>query len=117
MRETVQENLSMVKRERGWKKLENHFGVSHGFLMASLILKNIPKILHAQLKREAVANFRSLSQEAIARIQRSFALDEQLSASRVNRLIQEALDSGPDEMRPIAERDPGLETTSALRSF
>ena len=65
--------------------------------MASITLKNIPENLHAQLKREAAANFRSLSQEAMARIQRSFDLDERLTAQTVNRLIQEALDSGPEE--------------------
>ena len=65
--------------------------------MASVTLKNIPEALHAQLKREATANFRSLSQEAIARIQRSFDLDERVSASMVNRLIQESFDSGPEE--------------------
>lgn len=65
--------------------------------MASITLKKIPKELHAQLKREAAANFRSLGQEAMARIQRSFDLDERLSAPTVDRLIQESLDSGPEE--------------------
>jgi plasmid stability protein len=65
--------------------------------MASITLKDIPEDLHAQLKREADANFRSLTQEAMARIQRSFDLDERLSAATVNRLIQEAVDSGPEE--------------------
>ena len=65
--------------------------------MASITLKDIPEDLHAQLKREAAANFRSLSQEAMARIQRSFDLDERLSASTVDRLIDEARDSGPEE--------------------
>ena len=65
--------------------------------MASITLKDIPEDLHAQLKREAAANFRSLSQEAMARIQRSFDIDERLSAPTVDRLIQEAIDSGPEE--------------------
>ena len=65
--------------------------------MATITLKDIPEELHAQLKQEAAANFRSLSQEALARIQRSFDLNERLSASTVDRLIQEALDSGPEE--------------------
>jgi plasmid stability protein len=65
--------------------------------MASITLKNIPEELHAQLKREAAAHYRSLSQEALARIQRSLDLDERLARPRVNRLIQEALDSGPEE--------------------
>lgn len=65
--------------------------------MASITLKDIPEALHAQLKHEAAANFRSLSQEAMARIQRSFDLDERLTTPVVDRLIQEALDSGPEE--------------------
>src|SRR5438477_6674269 len=65
--------------------------------MANITLKDIPEDLHAQLKREAAANFRSLSQEATARIQRSFDLDERMTAPIVNRLIQEALDSGAEE--------------------
>jgi plasmid stability protein len=65
--------------------------------MATITLKKIPKVLHEQLKREAAANFRSLSEEALARIQHSFDSDERLSAATVDRLIQEALDSGPEE--------------------
>jgi plasmid stability protein len=66
--------------------------------MASITLKGIPEDLRAQLKREAAANFRSISQEAMARIQRTFDLDERLSAPTVDTLIQEALDSGPEEV-------------------
>jgi len=49
------------------------------------------------LQREAAANFRSLGQEALARIQRTFDLDDRWSAPTVDRLIQESLDSGPEE--------------------
>ena len=65
--------------------------------MASITLKDIPVDLHAQLKQEADANYRSLNQELLARIQRSFDQDEQITTDRVNRLIQEAMDSGPEE--------------------
>jgi plasmid stability protein len=65
--------------------------------MASITLKDIPEDLHAQLKVEAEANFRSLTQEALARIERSFLWDDQLSAATVNRLVQLAVDSGPEE--------------------
>lgn len=65
--------------------------------MASITLKDIPEDLHAQLKREAAANFRSISQEIMARIQRSFDVDERLSTPIVEGLIQEAFDSGPEE--------------------
>jgi hypothetical protein len=53
--------------------------------------------LHAQLKREADANFRSLNQEAMARIQRSFDLDERFTTTAVNHLIEQAVKSGPEQ--------------------
>ncbi len=65
--------------------------------MASITLKDIPEDLHAQLKAEAEANFRSLTQEALARIERSFAFQDKLSAARVNALIGEAVESGAEE--------------------
>ena len=65
--------------------------------MATITLKDIPEDLHALLKAEADANFRSLTQEALARIDRSFAFDEQLSAETVNRLMDESIASGPEE--------------------
>ena len=66
--------------------------------MASITLKDVPNDLHAQLKREAAANFRSLEEEAMARIHRSFELEHKLSARAVNRLIEQAIDSGPEEV-------------------
>ena len=64
--------------------------------MANIMLKDIPEDLRAQLQREAAANFRSLGEEAMARIQRTFDLDDRLSTPTVDRLIQEAVDSGPE---------------------
>jgi hypothetical protein len=77
----------------------------YGSGMASITLKDIPVDLHAQLKQEADANFRSLNQELLARIQRSFDQDEQFTTHRVNRLIQEAMDSGPEEPLSRAKFD------------
>jgi hypothetical protein len=77
----------------------------YGFPMASITLKDIPVDLHAQLKQEAGANYRSLNQELLARIQRSFDLDERFTAGQVNRLIQEAVDSGPEEPLSRAKFD------------
>ena len=67
------------------------------FAMKSITLKDIPADLDAQLKLEAETNFRSMAQEVIARIQRSFDLDDRFTAVPVNRLIQEALDNGPQQ--------------------
>ena len=65
--------------------------------MASITLKDIPEDVHAQLKAEADANLRSLNQEAIIRIQRSFDIQDHLSTELVNKLISEAIESGNPE--------------------
>jgi len=64
--------------------------------MASITLKDIPADLHAQLKQEADANYRSLNQEAMYRIARTFEIDAALTGKRDQRLIDEALASGPE---------------------
>ena len=66
-------------------------------LMASITLKDLPADLHGQLKTEAEANFRSLAQEVLARLQRSFEIDAALRTKRDQRLVDEALASGPEE--------------------
>jgi plasmid stability protein len=73
--------------------------------MPSITLKDIPDDLHAQLKAEADAHFRSMDQEAMARIQRSFDLDERMSTETVNRLIDQAVASGPEEPLTRAKFD------------
>jgi len=65
--------------------------------MASLTLKSLPEDLHGQLKLEAEANFSGLSQEAAARLQRSFEIDAALRTKRDQRLIDQAIASGPEE--------------------
>ncbi len=65
--------------------------------MASITLKELPEDLHGQLKLEAESNFRSLTQEVLARLQRSFEIDAALRTKRDQRLIDEALASGPEE--------------------
>ncbi len=63
--------------------------------MASITIKDIPKDLHGQLKREAEANFRSLNEEVLARLERTFEIDAALKTSRDQKWIDEALASGP----------------------
>ena len=62
--------------------------------MASITLKDIPADLHAFLKSEAKANFRSLSQEIMFRLQGS--LDADAMTKRDQRWVDEALKSGPE---------------------
>ena len=73
--------------------------------MASITLKDLPQDLHGQLKLEAEANFRSLAQEALARLQRSFDIDAALKTRADQRLIDEALASGPEEPLTRAKLD------------
>ena len=63
--------------------------------MASITIKSIPEALHGQLKREAEANFRSLNQEVLARVERSFEIEAALNTKRDQKWIDAALASGP----------------------
>ena len=72
--------------------------------MANLILKDIPDDLHAQLEQEAAANFRTADQEVLARLQRTFDI-EAAQTRRDQRLIDEALASGPEAPLTEAEMD------------
>ena len=78
--------------------------------MASITLKDIPMELHAQLKNEAAANFRSLTQEAMSRLERTFQIDAALTAKRDQKWVDEAMASGSEtpltrkEMEAIRDR-------------
>ena len=63
--------------------------------MSNLLLKDVPQELQAQLAREASANFRTLDQEALARIEMSFQIQDAFSTKRVQHWMDEALASGP----------------------
>jgi hypothetical protein len=70
--------------------------------MASITIKDIPADLHGQLKREAEANFRSLNQEVLARVERTFEIDAALNTKRDQKWIDGALASGP--ATPLTEK-------------
>ena len=84
-------------------ELANGFGAAKIFHMASLTLKDIPEDLRAQLENEAAANFRSLTQEALARLERTFEIDAAQNTKRDQRWIDEALASGPES--PLTEKE------------
>ena len=73
--------------------------------MASIVLKNIPDDLHAWLKREASANFRSLNQEALGRLLRSLDLEASRVTKRDQKWVNEALASGPATPLTRAQMD------------
>ena len=73
------------------------------FPMASITLKDIPEDLRAQLENEAAANFRSVTQEALARLERTFEIDAALNSKRDQRWVDEALAGGPES--PLTEKE------------
>ena len=66
--------------------------------MASITLKDIPMELHAQLKNEAAANFRSLTQEAMSRLERTFQIDAALTTKRDQKWMDEAIAPGAEAL-------------------
>ena len=71
--------------------------------MASITIKGIPNELRQRLRREAEANGRSLNQETLARIDRTFDMDVARHSKRDQKWIDEALASGP--ATPLGRRE------------
>lgn len=82
--------------------------------MPSITLKDIPAELHAQLKNEAAANFRSITQEAMSRIERTFQIDAALNTKRDQRWIDEAMASGPET--PLSKKEMEAIRNRVLRA-
>ena len=66
-------------------------------MSAALQVKGIPKELKARLAASAGRNFRSLNQEALARIEMSFDIEDALASKTRQQWIDEAL---AGELRP-----------------
>ncbi len=82
--------------------------------MASIALKSIPMELHAQLKNEAAANFRSITQDAMSRIERTFQIDAALTTMRDQQWIDEAIASGP--ATPLTKKEMDAIRDCVLKS-
>lgn len=63
--------------------------------MANITIKDVPEDLRVILESEAEANYRSLDQEIMSRLQRS--LDSERATRRDQQWIDESLASGPEE--------------------
>ncbi len=63
--------------------------------MASLTLKNIPADIRERLKGSADSNFRTITQEAFARLQLSFDVEETAATAVHQSWIDQAMASGP----------------------
>jgi hypothetical protein len=77
--------------------------------MKNITLKAIPADLQAQLESEAASNFRSVEQEVLARVQRSFDLDDRLTTAQVNKWIQQSFESGGEGPLTDAVLDSAFE--------
>jgi plasmid stability protein len=62
--------------------------------MPDLPLRNIPLELYSRLQASAVEHFRSLNQEVLARLNRSFDAEEAKMSALHARWVHEALTSG-----------------------
>jgi plasmid stability protein len=60
-----------------------------------LQVKGIPAELRERLETSAARNFRSLNQEALARIQFSFDVEDRSQASQLNQLIGQGMEGEP----------------------
>ena len=66
-------------------------------MTSTLQVKGIPAEMRERLEASAARNFRSLNQEALARIQFSFEAEDRSHAEQLNKLVGEGLKS---EARP-----------------
>lgn len=80
--------------------------------MADMTVKKMPDDLHARLQAEAERSFRSVNQEIIHRLQRSFDADEARMTSLHARWVHEALNSGDASPLTEAEIDAAIDRGS-----
>jgi len=71
--------------------------------MAEYNLKNIPADIYQRIQAAAEGSFRSLNQEIIFRLSRSFDAEEARTTALHARWVLEALESGP--ARPLKAAD------------
>jgi hypothetical protein len=77
--------------------------------MRQYTLKNIPESLYALAESTAQANFRSLNQELLYRVQLTFDMEEAGATKLHQRWIDESLGSGPAEPANKEQWDRALE--------
>jgi len=73
--------------------------------MPGLPLRNIPAELYSRLQASAAEHFRSLNQEVLARLSRSFDAEEARMSALHARWVHEALASGNPTPLKAAEID------------
>ena len=77
--------------------------------MADYTLKNVPEPLRSKLESEAERSFRSVDQEILFRLQRSFDADDTKMSAIHAKWIYEALNSGEAVPSTDAELDAAFD--------
>jgi hypothetical protein len=77
--------------------------------MADYTLKNVPEPLRSKLESEAERSFRSVDQEILFRLQRSFDSDDAKMTAIHAKWIYEALNSGESGPLTDAEMDAAFD--------
>jgi len=77
----------------------------YGFFVAEYTLKNIPEDIYHRAQSAAETSLRSLNQEIIYRLRRSFDADDARLSALHARWVAEALESGPAKPLPIADME------------
>jgi hypothetical protein len=77
--------------------------------MADYTLKNVPEPLRSKLESEAERSFRSVDQEILFRLQRSFDADDTKMSAIHAKWIYEALNSGEASPLTDAELDAAFD--------
>ena len=92
----------------------------YGFFMAEYTLKNIPEEIYHRAQSAAESSLRSLNQEIIFRLRRSFDSEDARTAALQAKWVMEALESGPAKPFRVADMDAafqkGVRRAKARRS-
>jgi hypothetical protein len=83
--------------------IDNRFGTVYVLVMPDYTLKNIPADLYHRLAAAAAEDFRSVNQEILSRLSRSFDAQDAKMAALHGRWVHEALASG--EAVPLTPRE------------
>ncbi len=91
--------------KQGLAPFDNSKRFHYGFRMAEYTLKNIPAEIYHRAQSAAENSFRSLNQEIIYRLRRSFDAEDARASALHARWVMEALASGAAKPLKMSELD------------
>jgi len=94
-----------VSLKIGGKLFDNSKRFHYGFRMAEYTLKNIPAEIYHRAQSAAENSFRSLNQEIIYRLHRSFDAEDARTTALHAKWVMEALESGATKPLKMQELD------------